>query len=238
MAEPIEQVVAASLALGAAGHSDMVWGHVSVRDPDGRGAWMKAAGWGLAEVAADRVLLVSAAGDVLAGQGRRHIEYPIHTEVMGARADVHAVVHTHAPAATSFASLDVPVRAISHDGVMFAEPDIPRFTVTGSLIRTSELGQALAATIGSHVGCLIPQHGLVTVGADVGAAVMRAVLLERACRVQLQAMAAGGPARWSDPAELRRKHAEVWGPGQLADGYAYLLRQAGQAPATDATSTP
>jgi ribulose-5-phosphate 4-epimerase/fuculose-1-phosphate aldolase len=30
--------------LGANGHDDYVWGHVSARDPDGRGAWMKAAG--------------------------------------------------------------------------------------------------------------------------------------------------------------------------------------------------
>jgi ribulose-5-phosphate 4-epimerase/fuculose-1-phosphate aldolase len=225
--EPVTQVVQASLALGAAGQSDMVWGHASVRDPGGRGAWMKAAGWGFEEITAERVLLVSPAGEVLAGEGRRHIEYPIHTEVMAARPDVHAVVHTHGPAATAFASLEVPLRAISHDGVIFAEPDIPRFTVTGSLIRTGELGQALADTIGDHVGCLIPQHGLVTVGADVAAAVMRAVLLERACRGQLQAMAAGGPARWSGAAEIRLKLTEVWGPVQLAAGYAYLVRQAG-----------
>ena len=28
--------------LGANGHDDYVWGHVSARDPDGRGIWMKA----------------------------------------------------------------------------------------------------------------------------------------------------------------------------------------------------
>jgi hypothetical protein len=39
--------VQASRALAAAGQGDMVWGHVSIRDPDGRGAWMKAAGWAM-----------------------------------------------------------------------------------------------------------------------------------------------------------------------------------------------
>ena len=36
--------VQASRALAAAGQGDMVWGHASIRDPDGRGAWMKAPG--------------------------------------------------------------------------------------------------------------------------------------------------------------------------------------------------
>jgi ribulose-5-phosphate 4-epimerase/fuculose-1-phosphate aldolase len=223
----IEQVVAASRALAVAGHGDMVWGHVSLRDPAGRGAWMKAAGWGLEEVTAERVLLVSPDGGVLAGSGRRHLEYPIHTGVLAARPDVHAVVHTHAAAAAVFASLEVPVRAISHDGVMFTDPDIPRFTTTGALISTAGLGQDLAATIGGQGGCLLPQHGLVTVGPDLATAVMRAVLLERACRLQVQAVAAGGPARWSSPEEVARKRDEVASPAQLAAGYAYLLRQAG-----------
>lgn len=46
MDDPIELTVRASRALGAAGLSDMVWGHASVRDPDHRGVWMKAYGWG------------------------------------------------------------------------------------------------------------------------------------------------------------------------------------------------
>ena len=69
----------ANRALGAAGQADLIWGHASVRDPSGRGAWMKAAGWGFEEITRERVVLVSDEGDVLAGEGRRHIEYPIHT---------------------------------------------------------------------------------------------------------------------------------------------------------------
>jgi L-fuculose-phosphate aldolase len=162
---------------------------------------------------------------VLAGSGPRHIEYPIHTEVMNARPDVGAVVHTHAPAAVSFAALDEPLLALSHDGVEFAEPQIPRFTRTGSLISSAELGQALAETIGTGAGCLLPRHGLVTVGPDAGTAVLRAVLLARACSVQLQAMAAGTIRTWSDSAEIARKKAEVWPESQFRAGYAYLCRQ-------------
>jgi L-ribulose-5-phosphate 4-epimerase len=223
----IEETAQANRALGAAGQSDMVWGHVSVRDPEGRGVWMKAAGWSFEEVTADRVVLVTPAGEVLAGRERRHIEYPIHTEVMNARPDVNSVVHTHAPAAVSFAALDEPLLALSHDGVEFAEPQVARFTTTGSLINSAELGKALAETIGDGVGCLIPQHGLVTVGPDAGTAVMRAILLARACHVQLQAMAAGPIRRCSDSAEIALKKTEVWPESQFSAGYAYLCRQAG-----------
>jgi ribulose-5-phosphate 4-epimerase/fuculose-1-phosphate aldolase len=222
----IAETAQANRALGASGQSDMVWGHASIRDPQGRGAWMKAAGWSFTEVTSGRVALVTPDGEVLAGNGPRHIEYPIHTEVMNARPDVGSVVHTHAPAAVSFAALDAPLLAISHDGVEFAEPQITRFTTTGSLISSAELGQALAATIGDGVGCLIPQHGLVTVGPDAATAVMRAVLLARACQVQLHAMAAGQIRLWSDPAEIALKKQQVWPESQINAGYAFLCRQA------------
>jgi len=223
----IAEAAQANRALGAAGQSDMVWGHASVRDHEGRGVWMKAAGWSFEELTGDRVVLVSPAGEVLTGAERRHIEYPIHTEVMTARPDVNSVVHTHAPAAVAFAALDEPLRAISHDGVEFAEPQIARFTRTGSLISSAELGRALATTIGDGVGCLIPQHGLVTVGPDAATAVMRALLLARACDVQLRAMAAGRIRLWSDPAEIALKKAEVWPESQISAGYAYLCRRSG-----------
>jgi L-ribulose-5-phosphate 4-epimerase len=223
----IAETAQANRALGAAGQSDMVWGHVSIRDPEGRGVWMKASGWSFEELTPDRVVLVTPDGEVLAGSERRHIEYPIHTEVLNARPDLNSVVHTHAPAAVSFAALDQPLLAISHDGVEFAEPQIARFTRTGALIKSAELGQALAETIGDGVGCLIPQHGLVTVGPNPATAVMRALLLARACHVQLQAMAAGPIRRSSDSAEIALKKAEVWPQSQIDAGYAYLCRKSG-----------
>jgi ribulose-5-phosphate 4-epimerase/fuculose-1-phosphate aldolase len=225
MEDPIKEVVAASRVLAAAGLTDMVWGHASVRDPDARGVWMKANGWGLEEVDADRVALVTPEGAVAAGTGPRHVEYPIHTEIMAARPDVHCVVHTHAPALTAFASLETELRPISHDAVPF-EAELPRFTVTGALVATRELGAALATQLGGAASAiLMPNHGAATVGPDPATAVMYAVLLERACRSQLMAMAAGGPLRWSDPEEAAFKREQCWGPAQLDAGYQYLIRK-------------
>jgi L-ribulose-5-phosphate 4-epimerase len=224
MSEEIETTVKASKALAAAGLTDMVWGHASVRDAERRGVWMKAAGWGFEEIGPGQVLLISPAGEVLAGEGKRHIEYPIHTEIMNQRPEVGCVVHTHAPALSAFASLGQPLRPISHDGVVFCDPQIPRFSKTGALIASQKLGVALSETLGNAPAVLMPQHGAVTVGPDAATAVMYAVLLERASRTQLMAMAAGGPKVWSDKAEAEFKREQVWNPGQRDAGWHYLIR--------------
>jgi ribulose-5-phosphate 4-epimerase/fuculose-1-phosphate aldolase len=224
-AEAVTLVVQACQALMAGGQSDMVWGHASVRDPGGRGAWMKCSGWGFEEIGEDRVVLVSPQGEVLEGQGRRHIEYPIHTEIMDQRPDAGAVVHTHSDAANAFSALDVPLRPLSHAGSLFSYPDIPRFTRTGGLIKTAGLGRELAKALGAARACLMPQHGLVAVGADLPAAVMTAVLLDRACRTQLTAMAAGTVTRWGTEDDTLAKLADVWPESQLRAGWEYLVRQ-------------
>lgn len=207
----VEQAVRAHWALAAAGLSDFIWGHASVRAADGRGVYIKSSGWAFEEIDADRVLKVSWNGELLAGEGGVHIEVPIHTQVMRARPDVGCVVHCHAPAITAFASLDQPLRPISHEGVYFAGR-LPRFELTGDLIRSAELGDALAEVLGDAPAVIIPQHGLVAAGPDVPSAVMYAVLLDRACSIQLQAAAAGGPAVWSSDEEVEEKRKIAFQP--------------------------
>ncbi len=211
--------------LAEEGHGDLVWGHVSARDPDGRGVWMKASTFGFEEVTPDHVLLVTRDGEVAWGDGRRHAEYPIHTELVSARQDVGAVVHTHAPAAVAFAALGVPLRPISHEGTLFVPPDIPRFTRTGDLILTSDLGREVAVTLGERNAVLLVNHGIVTVGPDVPTAVMTAILLERGCRTQLLAMAAGELKRWSSDDEAIVKREHCYGPPLLAQAWEYLVRR-------------
>lgn len=222
----VRLAVEANQALGAAGQGDLVWGHVSVRDPRGRGFWMKASGLGFEEVVASRMLLLGLDGEVLSGTGSRHIEFPIHGEIYRMRPDVECVVHTHSAAANALASLGVPLRALSHEGVLFTHPDVPRFLRTGGLVKTKDLGVGLATTLGDARACLMPRHGLVAVGESVATGVMAAVLLDKACRVQLAAMAAGEPISWSDEAEAASKRDEIWNPPLLESGWQYLRRKA------------
>jgi ribulose-5-phosphate 4-epimerase/fuculose-1-phosphate aldolase len=73
----------------------------------------------------------------------------------------------------------------------------------------------------------MPKHGLVACGENVGAAVMHAVLLDRACRSQLAAMAAGPIQVHSDPAEAEAKRRLCWAPSQIEAGWRYLARKGG-----------
>lgn len=211
--------------LAEEGHGDLVWGHVSARDAGGHGVWMKASTFGFEEVTPERVLLVSGDGEVLEGEGRRHAEYPIHTELVRAREDVGAVVHTHAPSAVAFGALAVPLRPISHEGTLFVPPDLARFTRTGDLILTPDLGRAVADALGEREAVLLENHGIVTVGPDVPTAVMTAILLERACRAQLVAMAAGPLDRWSSDEEARAKREHCYPPPLLQQAWDYLVRR-------------
>jgi L-ribulose-5-phosphate 4-epimerase len=220
-----EEVALGCRILGLEDQGDFVWGHVSARDPSGRGVWMKASTLGFEEIGPDQVILVSWDGEVFEGEGRRHAEYPIHTEVMRARPEVHSVVHTHAPWAVAFAATEQPLRPVSHEATLFVPPDVARFTETGDLILTAELGESLARTVGERNAAFMVHHGIVTCGPDVVTAVMTAVLLERACRTNIRALAAGGPTTWSSDEEALAKRDHCYPPALLRQAYDYLTRR-------------
>lgn len=83
------------------------------------------------------------------GEGRRHAEYPIHTELMAVRGDVNAVVHARSRRLLHWRP-SVPLERVSHEATLFVPPDIARFTVTRYLILTRELGGRLAGVLGER----------------------------------------------------------------------------------------
>lgn len=219
------QIALGCRVLGQEGQGDLIWGHVSGRDPDGRGTYLKGAGLGFDEIQASDVVLVDRDGSLLAGDGRVHFEYPIHTEVLAARPDVGAVVHTHAEAAVAFGATGLPLRPLGHEGTLFTPPDIVRYTVTGDLIRTPDMGASVADALEDRNALLLVNHGIVTVGPDVATAVLTAVLLERACRMQILASSTGAELRWSSDEEALAKRDRVYGPHQISAAWAYLSRK-------------
>jgi L-fuculose-phosphate aldolase len=214
-----DDIVTACRVLEKAGQADMVWGHVSVRDPENRGVWLKGSHLGFDEVSTDDVILVGWDGEVLEGTAGRHIEYPIHTEIMARRADVNAVVHTHPLHSIAFAATGWPLKALSHEGSHFVPPDIARFTRTGDLVRTAEMGRSLAETLGDRLAVLMPHHGITTAGRDVGEAVAAATHLERACQIALLAGEHAIASSDEEALEKRQRSAR-----HLAMAWAYLSR--------------
>lgn len=226
--EQIKQLIAqSSRVLAANGSGDLIWGHVSVRDPDGRGVWLKQASYGLEEITEARVHLVTSSGEVLEGGGQRHSEYPIHTEIMAAREDVGAVVHVHSRYAVALAASGVPLLPVSHEANYFAPVGVPRYEETADLILTQQLGKNVASALGEASGLFLVNHGIVCVGPDLQTATFAAVILDRACAQQLLTAQYGGTPSWSDEAESLEKLKHIYSPEAIHQAWDYLIRQLG-----------
>lgn len=223
-AELKRRLVEASRILAMEGQGDLVWGHASVRLPGHDTFWIKPTGLGLDEVRVEDLLLCDLDGRVVRGKKPRHIEVYIHSEVMRARPDVCAVVHTHAIHPTVFASLGVPLEPVTHEAAVFVPPDIPRFDETTDLINTPERGKAMARALGGSDALLLVSHGIVTSGPTIERAAINALLLDRAARAQL--LLGGAPARQvsNEADSLAKRELLLSGPHQ-ALRWGYLRRE-------------
>ena len=206
---------------------DYVAGHVSLRLPDDPNLFlMKPAGIGLEEMTDENIIIVDIDGNKMSGGGGRHNEVFIHSEVLRARPDCNAVIHTHAIYAVVFSSLGKPLQAVSNDGAFFAG-GLPVFDETTELIVTQARGRSVARDLGQHGALLLRNHGIVTAAASMEEAVWLALKLNQACEAQLMAEWAGGPRLVGDPAEAKTKGAYVSRPDIHKGVFNYVLRRCG-----------
>lgn len=219
-----QTVSLASRILAGSGAADLIWGHASVRDPGGRGVWIKRASWGLEEVTPELVHLVTPDGEVLYGGGPRHSEYPIHTEIMLARPDVGGVVHVHSRHAVALGASGQPLRPVSHEANYFVPPAVPRFTQTSDLILNRELGAAVARTLGDSAALFLVNHGIVCTGPDLETATVAAILLERACQQQILTHSLGPGYQWTPEDESVAKREHIYSPRAVRQAWDYLVR--------------
>jgi len=213
--------------LGYQGQTDVIWGHVSLRVPDTDTFIMKSSLLGLEECEPENIVTIDLDGKQVGGTHKMHSEVPIHSEILRVRPDVNSVVHTHPPHATAFSSLNRTLLPVSHEGVLFCD-GLPVFSETTDLIRTKEQGIALAKCLGGKNAVLLRNHGIVCVGCSVGEAVMTALILEKACKMQFLVMQMGGPDYWTSPEEARIKRVNAYGvpgDGKLDMAMEFYVRQ-------------
>ena len=210
------------------GHADMTLGHLSLRDPAGRGVWLKRSGIGLGEVqGVEDFVLIDFSGQRLAGEGRLHKEWPIHTEILQQRPDVTVIGHSHPFHATAFSAMDVALSAVTNEAVYLGGAP-GRFRETTGLIDTPALGASLARDLGATSTVLMRNHGITFVGPSIAIATMMGVFLERACRSQLALLATGLAFTATAPDEIAQKHAEIFDPGLIETFWAFFKRRADQ----------
>jgi L-fuculose-phosphate aldolase len=220
-----EKLINAGRVLVDEGQGDYVWGHISARLPDGSGNFlMKGGTIGLEEMTQDNIITVNIEGEKITGTMPRHNEVFIHSEVLRARPDVHAVLHTHPEYAIAFSSLGKPLSAMSNDGTMFST-GVPIFSEITDLIVNQASGKAVAKTLGPGNALILRNHGIVTAGRSIEEAVFLAIKLERACRIQMLAEAAGGPKLFVKDEELAEKRKRTNRADSQGNAFNYLVRR-------------
>lgn len=209
--------------LAMEGHGDLTLGHVSARVDGAARVYIKGKGLGLDEVGPDDVVTINLEGQKLAGRGEVHLEAALHTEVYKRRPDVGAVIHTHPPYATAFGAVEGRLLFLSHDALLF--PDgVAIFEDTADLVTSAELGRAVAVALGGRRALILRNHGVLVVGSDVRWAVMAAVTLERAIRLQAIASALG-PAKPIPESVVEALHTSKYREEFLDEYWAYWLRR-------------
>jgi L-fuculose-phosphate aldolase len=206
------------------GHGDMTLGHLSLRDPVGRGFWLKRNRIGLGEVLGpEDFVLVDWDGRQIAGSGGRHSEWPIHSEILRSRPDVQVVAHTHPFHACVFsASLD-PLQPFTLDADYFIE--VPRHEDDVALITTKDEGMALAKALGESFAVLMGNHGVTFCGISVAHATCVGIFLEKACKAQLAGMRAGFHAGMPNMATRRKRHGQMMTAVHWEHSWNYFCRK-------------
>ena len=206
------------------GHNDMSLGHLSWRDPLGRGLWLKRGNIGLEEVTEADFILIDYDGDVLEGDGIRHLEWPIHAEILAARPEINVVAHTHPFHATVLSATEVEIGPYTNEGVWF-ESGVRHFKLTSDLVNTPALGRELATALGGSDAVLLKNHGVAFVGPSVKEATLAGVFLERAARAQLTLAASSLGYSHPDAAEIHQKRQTIYPSRAIENFWHYYNRK-------------
>jgi L-ribulose-5-phosphate 4-epimerase len=198
------------------------FGHVSARIP-GTDTFLFPTRASPALARADRLLVLDVDGQRLDGDGEPNTELWIHARIYAARPDVGSVAHVHPPACVALGQIGEPVRII-HNSAAVLSDGVPLFERIG-LIRSRELGDAVAATLGQHRAMLLRGHGANVADGDVRSAAVVACLLEEAAEIQLRTLAAVGGlsdrVRAFSPEEATRARTEFDATGPMSRAWEY-----------------
>ena len=199
----IQDVVDANRILFHQGIVD-AFGHVSARHDQDASRFVMARNVAPGQVVASDVIehAVASGEALLAAPPKLYMERFIHSEIYKARPDVMAVVHHHSPAVLPFTiARGATLRPVCHmcgflSGPGGATP--PLFEISEHagdasdlLIRSRELGAALASSLGPARIVLMRGHGCTIVAESVKLAVYRSVYAEVNAKLLLQALALG-----------------------------------------------
>jgi autoinducer 2 (AI-2) kinase len=163
-------------------------GNVSVRIPDRDELWITPSQLFKGDLAPDVLVRIGLdAQPVDPGARSPSSESGMHCAVMATRPDANAVIHAHAPHATTLANAGLPFTPISTEAAFFGNiPRVP-FLMPG----TPELSKAVADAMQHEWACLMLNHGLVVAGRSLRRACDMVEIIERSAQLILGCRAVG-----------------------------------------------
>jgi L-fuculose-phosphate aldolase len=123
------------------------------------------------------------------GRRRPSTEWRFHRDIFKSRGDIAAVVHTHSRHATALACTGKGIPAFHYMVAVAGGSDIrcaPYYT-----FGTQELSDAALAALNGRLSCLLANHGVIAIGADLTAALALAGEVENLAAQYCAALAAG-----------------------------------------------
>jgi L-fuculose-phosphate aldolase len=221
---PQELLAAGCRILAAEGHESGLAGQVTARGRDPGTWWTLPFGVGFDEASAKGMTLVDEDLQPLQGGARPNPGVRFHVWIYRKRADVQAIVHTHAPYASALACTSSALKTIHMDSAMLhGTAHLPEWP--GVPVADDE-GRIISAALGDAKTILLANHGLLAAGGSIEEAIYLAVFFERAARMQLRAMAAGG-FREVEPRLAEEARDFLLQPSIVSATFAYWARRVG-----------
>jgi L-fuculose-phosphate aldolase len=219
---PRDALAACCRILAREGHESGLAGQVTAAGEKPGTWWTLKFGLGFDEAAAENMVLVDEDLQPLSG-GRANPGVRFHVWIYRERPDVKAIVHTHAPYASALAATGQPLKTIHMDSAMLhGTAHLPEWP--GVPVADDE-GRIISGALGSAKAILLSNHGLLTTGNSIEEATYLAVFFERAARMQLRAMAAGG-IKEVKPELAEEARAFLLQPSIVRGTFAYWARRA------------
>src|SRR5512140_1038951 len=118
-------------------------------------------------------------------------EWRFHRDILASRPEVHAVLHTHSLHSTALACLRRGIPPFHYMVAVAGGRDIR--CAPYATFGTEELSRHAVAALEGRKACLLANHGLITVGADLASAFKLAVEVETLAAMYLRALQVGEP---------------------------------------------
>jgi L-fuculose-phosphate aldolase len=197
-AEARRKIIATALKMNTLGINQGKSGNVSARAE--AGFLVTPTGIPYEETKPEQIVLMSLDG-TFDGDTLPSSEWRFHADIYRARADVHAIVHTHSAFATTIACLGKNIPAFHYMIAVAGGRNIR--CAPYATFGTQELSNHALAALEERQACLLAQHGMIAVGATLEKALALAVEVETLARMYWQALQIGEPPVLDD-AEMTR----------------------------------